>query len=105
MALPVLSTSSPSSSPEIPVSPDRQRAKYQARCEIDLSPGTRTEPASGPARRAVKGDEAALLKATSGSKARPPSTRGHGRHHGHGGVQGFRPAPSALLTGPLQLAK
>src|SRR5438128_2069916 len=55
MALPVLSTSSPSSRPEIRVSPTPRAPKMRARCEIDLSPGTRTRPLSAPERRAVSG--------------------------------------------------
>ena len=43
-ALPVLSTSSPSSKPLIRVSPTASAPRISARCEIDLSPGTRTRP-------------------------------------------------------------
>ena len=54
-ALPVLSTSSPSSNPLTRVSPTVSAPRIRARCEIDLSPGTRTRPRSGPCRRAVSG--------------------------------------------------
>ena len=54
MALAVLSTSSPSSSPEMRVSPTVSAPKMRARCEIDLSPGTRTRPLSGA--RAARGE-------------------------------------------------
>ncbi len=45
--------SSPSSSPLMRVSPTASVPKIRARCEIDLSPGTRTRPLSGP--RAARG--------------------------------------------------
>ena len=45
----VRSTSSPSSRPSIFVSPMERRPRIRARCEIDLSPGTRTRPSSAPA--------------------------------------------------------
>ena len=57
-ALPVRSTSSPSSSPSTRVSPQARRPNRNARCEIDLSPGGRTRPLSGRARRALSGDAA-----------------------------------------------
>ena len=57
-ALPVLSTSSPSSSPSTFVSPQARRPNRKARCEIDLSPGGRTRPLSGRARTALSGDAA-----------------------------------------------
>ena len=44
MALAVLMTSSPSSRPVIRVSPTASAPRIRARCEIDLSPGTRTRP-------------------------------------------------------------
>ena len=44
MAAPVRSTSSPSSRPSMRVSPTASAPRIRARCEIDLSPGTRTRP-------------------------------------------------------------
>ena len=38
-------TSSPSSKPSIPLSPTASAASMRARCDIDLSPGTRRLPA------------------------------------------------------------
>src|SRR5262245_13171905 len=67
------------------VSPTVSAPKMRARCEIDLSPGTRARPLRAPARRAVSGDLAAwstgdlgLARALSsmGPKGRHP-----GRHH------------------------
>src|ERR1700753_3369723 len=51
----VLSTSSPSSRPEIRVWPTASAPRISARCEIDLSPGTLTLPARGPLERASSG--------------------------------------------------
>ena len=58
-ALPVRSTSSPSSSPSTFVSPQARRPNRKARCEIDLSPGGRSRPFSGLERRALSGEAAA----------------------------------------------
>ena len=55
-ALPVPSTSSPSSSPSTFVSPQARSPNRKARWEIDLSPGGRTRPLSGRARTALRGD-------------------------------------------------
>ena len=49
----VLITSSPSRSPEITVRPTASAPMISARCEIDLSPGARRRPFSGPDRRAA----------------------------------------------------
>ena len=57
-ALPVRSTSSPSSSPSTFVSPQARRPIRKARWEIDLSPGGRTRPFSGLARTALRGEAA-----------------------------------------------
>ncbi len=46
-------TSSPSSRPSTSVTPCASAPRMSARCEIDLSPGARTTPLSGPARLAV----------------------------------------------------
>ena len=59
MDLAVLSTSSPSSRPEIRVWPTASAPRISARCEIDLSPGTRTLPLSGPLARDSRGEGAA----------------------------------------------
>ena len=54
-ALAVRITSSPSRSPLIRVAPTLSRPKIIARCEIDLSPGGRRRPLSGPPGSAVRG--------------------------------------------------
>ena len=56
MALAVLMTSSPSSRPVMRVSPTASAPRISARCEIDLSPGTRDAARQRPERRAVSGE-------------------------------------------------
>ncbi len=56
----VLSTSSPSRSPVISVRPTASAPSISARCEIDLSPGTLTTPASGAAGREPVSGEAPI---------------------------------------------
>ena len=51
IAAAVRSTSSPSSSPSIAVSPTASAPSISARCEIDLSPGTRATPDRAPVGR------------------------------------------------------
>ncbi len=51
----VLITSSASSSPRMRVRPVARAPRISARCEMDLSPGTRTRPKSGPLLPAVRG--------------------------------------------------
>ena len=92
MALPVLSTSSPSSRPEMRVSPTASAPKISARCEIDLSPGTRTRPLSGPARRAAAEMAAAWFTATSAGQA-VLACEASGRHgRASSGRAGRKPA-------------
>jgi hypothetical protein len=55
MALAVARMSSPSSKPSIEVSPTDRPPKINERCEIDLSPGIRSVPVSGRARRDSSG--------------------------------------------------
>src|SRR3954453_15582354 len=55
MAFAVFMTSSPSSRPEILVSPTDSAPKMSARCEMDLSPGTRTIPVRPPLGRDSSG--------------------------------------------------
>src|SRR5262249_9778585 len=89
IAVAVLSTSSPSSSPDMRVSPTVSAPKMRARCEMDLSPGTRARPLRAPARRAVSGDLAAWSTDELGFAPALSSTGPKGRHRGHhGGARG-----------------
>ncbi len=86
------------------VSPTVSAPKISARCEMDLSPGTRTRPESGRPGWAVSGDGAAaftLMRSNKGPAvlacvlaARHPSGR-----------KALHKAVWPLLTGPPQLAK
>ena len=77
----VLSTSSPSSRPEMRVVPTASAPRISARCEIDLSPGTRTRPWSGAPRRAVSGEVGdgvdISVEFRSGAAPSTGRTRGH----------------------------
>ena len=88
-ALAVLSTSSPSSRPQIVVRPVARAPSMRARWEIDLSPGTRTVPESARDLPAESGEEGVCdtggdTGATLGTtlepvgldRARPPEIRG-----------------------------
>src|SRR5262245_5042068 len=78
------------------VSPTVSAPKMRARCEIDLSPGTRARPLRAPARRAVSGDLAAWSTCEARLGAGPLSSMGpKGRHRGAewgraGGAAGSR---------------
>src|SRR3569623_1473434 len=88
MACAVLSTSSPSRSPATVLSPTVKADRMRARCEIDLSPGTRARPERGPPRRADRGEgtevvtgceileNAALLTRALGPRHGPPKAPG-----------------------------
>ena len=79
------------------LSPTVSAPRIKARCEIDLSPGTRLRPCKEPPRRAVKGVETA--KSTGATLITGPS------YHAPRGASSRRAGASALLTGALQLAK
>ena len=103
----VLSTSSPSSNPPMRVAPTASAPRISARCEIDLSPGTRTRPLSGPSRRAVSG--AGSLCIGIKSSRRRLSRAAARRHPTHSPLRErgqSRPiAADPLLTGARRLAK
>ena len=104
MALAVLSTSSPSSRPEIRVSPTARAPKISARCEIDLSPGTRTRPLSGPngagGKRRRDGGVAHGNLLECGASSRPPTTAAREGHLGRP-----KTGRNSLLTAAFRLAK
>ena len=105
MALPVLSTSSPSSRPEIRVSPTASAPKISARWEIDLSPGTRSAalerpPAAGGS-SGTDGGVAHMRALAEDESATSYHARAAGRHHRQPGT-GPR---SPLLTAAFRLAK
>src|SRR6516164_1762109 len=96
------------------VSPTVSAPKMRARCEIDLSPGTRARPLRAPARRAVSGDLAAWSMCELGLARTLSSTGPKGRQHGakraSSGAEWARAEepPGAvwpLLTPALRLAK
>src|ERR1700716_1205784 len=97
--LAVLSTSSPSSRPEMVVWPTESAPRIRARCEIDLSPGTRTVPVRGPLARASSGVGAGL------EWVKIVSSAGAAVSHGPHGVTRPSNACKALLTAAPQLAK
>ena len=74
-ALAVLSTSSPSSRPAMRVRPVASAPNISARCEIDLSPGTRTRPEAPatwprPAARGVRATRGASLASIGAGRPR-----------------------------------
>ena len=77
-ALAVLSTSSPSSRPAMAVRPVASAPNISARCEIDLSPGTRTRPESARDLAAASGEEGVCDTGgpLASIGARPPALRG-----------------------------
>src|ERR1035441_3433102 len=78
MASAVCSTSSPSKRPATVLSPTVSAPRIRARCEIDLSPGTRVRPCKGPPRRAVSGVKLAGFTGAILNKLGRPSRRPRG---------------------------
>ena len=103
MDLAVLSTSSPSSRPEIVVWPTESAPRIRARCEIDLSPGTRTLPVRAPLERASSG----VGRSASRSEwVKIVSSRARGRYHiGNAASRRRQMRAKPLLTAARQLAK
>ena len=90
----VLSTSSPSSRPAIVVSPTVSAPRIRARCEIDLSPGTRTRPgkrAAAARRSAASRRDGWFTGGILGYRRAVPSTR-----RAAGAVIRRRPADGAI---------
>ena len=65
IAFAVLRTSSPSSRPFTTVSPMATAPNISARCDMDLSPGTRMVPVRPEALRDCRGEAGAMLKGNS----------------------------------------
>src|SRR5450631_832537 len=88
MAAAVCSTSSPSKRPATVLSPTVNAPRIRARCEIDLSPGTRVRPCKGPPRRAVSGIKLAGFTGAILNEPRRPTTRPRGASSRRSGLYG-----------------
>ena len=105
MALAVLRTSSPSSRPEIRVSPTASAPKIRARCEIDLSPGTRTLPVRGRSNglQAASAERRGAARYLNGSRLCP--LRWRQVSHGARRVTRRSGLPQSAIDSGAQLAK